>query len=88
MARPHELTNHELTTAEKLTLRMYHLFCERHGHAPSFRELALLLGNKTPNTATYYIRRLRQKGALTPQPKGKVRLSAKLTAKGKKAIGL
>ena len=72
MARPHELTNHELTTAEKLTLRMYHLFCERHGHAPSFRELALLLGNKTPNTATYYIRRLRQKGALTPQPKGKV----------------
>ena len=88
MGRPPAQPNFELTTAEKTALRLFNAYLARHGHAPTFRELAVLLGYVHPNVGTYYVKALRAKGALTPQPKGKVRLSAKLTAKGKKAIGL
>lgn len=79
--------NEELTSGEKAALRHYIAYMKRHGHPPTYRELAERIGDAHVNTAYYYVQQLRKKGALTPQPITVRRLASVPTPKGKKAVG-
>jgi hypothetical protein len=76
--------NLNLTTAEELTLRAYHKWIQKHGAAPSVRQLASMLDKG--HTATHHaLIKLREKGYLNAaRPITETRM--RISAKGKRAL--
>lgn len=75
------IKNLELTTAEKLMVQEWRRYQDEHGHPPSQRHLASLLG-VFPNSVVHMIKMLRVKGYLREERITKMRLT--LSAKAKK----
>ncbi len=75
----------ELTSVQQKLLEFVHDFSERHGMAPSHREIAAELGFSGVRAATYQLDRLGDKG-FVDRERRKAR-GVRLTDKGKQAAG-